>query len=208
MVNNFEHEAGFGTSVIICCYNSAKRLPETLQHLAEQFIPEGFNMEIILVNNASTDNTVSLASEIWNRFDFKNIQFKIINESRPGQMFARMRGAEEAQFETLVFCDDDNWLDKNYVFLAYEMLKKTMTIGAGGGKNLPVTNADDYPEWFEEYKNYYGMGIPAGNSGYVSHKTFVLGAGMVTRKTLFLKIFDDEYPSLLNGQGWEKIKYR
>ena len=51
-------------------------------------------------------------------------------------MFARMKGAATAQFETLVFCDDDNWLDKNYVLLAFELLQKDKMIGAAGGKKF------------------------------------------------------------------------
>src|SRR5882757_8940798 len=104
-----------GVSVIICCYNSAVRLPQTLKHLAEQNVPENLLPEIILVNNASTDDTVAVATETWNRFGPKNIEFKIVNEPEPGQMHARKKGAEEARYECIIFCDDDNWLDKNYV---------------------------------------------------------------------------------------------
>jgi glycosyltransferase involved in cell wall biosynthesis len=203
--NNLEYDNTAGVSVIICCYNSAARLPATLQHLAQQILPPGFSMEIILVNNASTDNTVSLAEETWKKFDLKNGQSKVVDEPKAGQMFARIKGAQEAKFETLVFCDDDNWLDENYVSLAYRLLQKDGMIGAGGGQNLPVTNADAYPEWFDEYKDNYGLGIPAEKSGDVSNKTFVLGAGLITRKSLFLKIFTNEYPSLLNGRDGKKL---
>jgi glycosyltransferase involved in cell wall biosynthesis len=203
--NNLEYDNTAGVSVIICCYNSAARLPATLQHLAQQILPPGFSMEIILVNNASTDNTVSLAEETWKKFDLKNGQSKVVDEPKAGQMFARIKGAQEAKFETLVFCDDDNWLDENYVSLAYRLLQKDRMIGAGGGQNLPFTNADAYPEWFEEYKDKYAIGVPAEKSGDVTYKTFVLGAGLITRRFLFLKIFDDKYPSLLNGRDGNKL---
>ncbi len=189
-----------GVSVIICCYNSALRLPETLQHLTRQNIPGNFFMEIILVNNASTDNTAEMSSDIWSRIQCKNARLKIVDEPRPGQMFARKRGVSEAEFECIIFCDDDNWLDTEYVVTAYGVMNKDATIGAAGGQNLPVTNSNGYPIWFEEYKDKYGMGIPAQTSRDVSYRTFVLGAGMVTRRSLFLKIFDDRYPTLLSGR--------
>ncbi len=62
-----------GASVIVCCYNSAARLPHTLAHLAGQIVPEDFFWEIILVNNASTDNTVECATAIWNKLQPKNV---------------------------------------------------------------------------------------------------------------------------------------
>ncbi|MDQ2719282.1 MAG: glycosyltransferase family 2 protein [Bacteroidota bacterium] len=196
---------GYGASVIICCYNSALRLPQTLQHLAKQVIPQNFFVEIILVDNASTDNTVETANKIWNEFEPKNITIKVINEPKPGQMFARKTGVRNAGFECIIFCDDDNWLCENYIFLAHQLISEDKTIGAAGGQNLPVTNVDGYPKWFEEYKDKYGLGIPAKNSGDVSYKTFVLGAGMATRKSLFYQIFDNRYPTLLNGRNGDKL---
>ncbi len=199
------NELNYGVSVIICCYNSALRLPQTLQHLAEQIIPEGFFVELILVNNASSDITVEVANKIWDELKPKNIELKIINEPKPGQMYARKTGVRNTKFECIIFCDDDNWLCEKYAFRAYQLISKNKTIGAAGGQNLASTNSDAYPKWFEEYKDKYGLGVPAKNSGDVSYKTFVLGAGMVTRKTLFLEMFDDKYPSLLNGRNGEKL---
>lgn len=194
-----------GVTVIICCYNSAARLPQTLKHLQEQVIPDEFYWEIILVNNASKDNTATCAKTIWEKEIPHNASCRIVDEQRPGQMFARKTGAAEARYEYIIFCDDDNWLQEDYVRLSYSMMQKDSRIGAGGGQNSPVTDADKYPEWFEEYKDKYALGIPAAASGDVSYKGFVLGAGLVTRKSLFLEVFDDKYPSLLNGRNGEKL---
>ncbi|PSL48330.1 glycosyltransferase involved in cell wall biosynthesis [Chitinophaga niastensis] len=200
-----EKRSGKGVSVIICCYNSAARLPQTLWHLAEQLVPEDFSWEILLVNNASKDNTVASAIEIWHSFSPSNATFRVIEEPIPGQMYARKTGAIAAKYECLVFCDDDNWLGKNYVYLAWEMMAHDSNIGAGGGQNAPATDAPEYPDWFEEYKDKYALGIPAQTSGDVSHRGFVLGAGLVTRRLLFLSINDEKYPSLLNGRNGEKL---
>lgn len=194
-----------GITVIICCYNSAARLPLTLGHLAAQVVPPDFFWEIILINNASTDNTADCAKNIWGQTLPANASCKIVDEPRPGQMHARKRGAREAKFEYLLFCDDDNLLDKNYVYLAWQTMVKNKQVGAAGGQNFPVTDIAEYPEWFDEYKDKYATGIPAETSGDVSHRGFVLGAGLITRKSLFLKALDDRYPSLLNGRNGEKL---
>lgn len=194
-----------GVSVIICCYNSAERLPQTFVHLEKQSLSPSLVMEIIVVDNASTDNTTAIAEGFFQSLNKENVITKIVYEPQPGQMFARKKGVLEAQFDCIVFCDDDNWLNENYVLFAVELVDKDVTIGAGGGQNLPVTDAASYPGWFDEYKNYYGLGIPAEASRDVSHRTYVLGAGMVTRKSLFLKVFDEKYPTLLKGRDGNNL---
>lgn len=193
-------------AVIICCYNSVDRLPQTLKHLAQQVVPEDFYWEIMLVNNASTDNTVACAKEIWSSFEpSANVTFRITDESRPGQMYARKRGVLEAKAECLIFCDDDNWLNERYVFLAVKMMEQDPLFGAGGGQNIPATDAPAYPDWWDEYQDKYALGIPAAESGEVTQRGFVLGAGLVTRRSLFLKINSEKYPSLLSGRNGEVL---
>jgi glycosyltransferase involved in cell wall biosynthesis len=194
-----------GVSVIICCYNSAARLPQTLAHLARQQMPEGFLWEIVVVNNASTDNTVACAKDTWESLGRTDAGFRIVEEPRPGQMYARKTGVREAFYDCMVFCDDDNWLGEQYVYLAFRSLQRDQAIGAAGGQNLPVTDATAYPDWWEADKDKYATGIPASASGDVSQRGFLLGAGLVTRKSLFLRVFDDRYPSILNGRNGEQL---
>ena len=97
-----------GVSVIICCYNSSKRLGETLKHLSVQKINDT-PCEIIIVDNASTDNTASLARETWDALG-SSIPMRIINESKPGLSHAREAGINASSYTYIIFCDDDNWL--------------------------------------------------------------------------------------------------
>lgn len=194
-----------GISVIICCYNSSERLSETLRHLSAQEVPDDLQWEILLVDNASTDNTAARARELWQQHPPHHAECRIVDEPQAGQMHARKTGVREAKYEYIIFCDDDNWLHKDYVRVAAEMLSQDTHIGAGGGQNTPVTNADAYPEWFEEYQDKYALGIPAPSSGDITVRGFVLGAGMVTRRALFMEAFDNKYPSLLNGRNGEKL---
>ncbi len=187
-------------SVIICCYNSAARLPQTLRHLAAQQVPPGFGWEVLVINNASTDTTTQTAEQYWRDAGPAGTPLRVADEPAAGQMHARKKGAQEARAECLVFCDDDNWLHENYVVLAWEMMQGDPQFGAGGGRNMPVTDAPAYPDWFEEYKDKYAISIRFGPSGDVSQRGLVLGAGLVTRRSLFLAINNEKYPSLLNGR--------
>ena len=68
-----------GVSVVIPCYNSSKLLPETIAHLARQNVPEHINWEIIIVDNASTDDTAETAAAIWDACKSR-VPFKVVEQ--------------------------------------------------------------------------------------------------------------------------------
>jgi glycosyltransferase involved in cell wall biosynthesis len=193
-----------GISVIVCCYNSAARLHGTLERLAGQKVPEQLNWEVILLDNASTDDTAAFAVATWKQLNGPDV-LRILSESKPGQMYARITGTRAARYDLLIFCDDDNFLGPDYIFYADQTMRMNRDIGAAGGQNTPTTDAAEYPEWFETYQDKYALGIPSSQSADVTHRGFVLGAGMVTRKNLFLEMYADKYPSLLRGRKGENL---
>jgi glycosyltransferase involved in cell wall biosynthesis len=204
MVNNTTIAAP-GMSVVICCYNSVARLQATLQHLAAQVVPPDLPWEIIVVDNASTDETGTFALATWKALDADHISFTVVTEPVAGQQYARKKGVAMAFYEYLIFCDDDNWLGPDYVAVAYEVMANKLHTGAAGGQNIPVSDVGTYPDWFEAYRDYYAIGIPAPASGDVTHRGFVLGAGLVTRRSLFQEMYHERYPSLLNGRNGEVL---
>ena len=52
-------------SIIVCCYNSEKRLPKTLEYLSNLIFGSNEEIELIIVDNNSSDNTFSIAKHIW-----------------------------------------------------------------------------------------------------------------------------------------------
>ena len=93
-----------GVSVIICCYNSVSRLHDTLTHLLKQKY-SGFGFEIIIVDNASTDETSAFAEKLLS--NQTGISYTVVNEPESGLSFARKRGYITAQYGFLLYCDDD-----------------------------------------------------------------------------------------------------
>src|SRR5690606_1679660 len=170
-----------GVSVIICCYNSAKRLPETLRHLALQKVPSDIPWEVIVVNNASTDDTVHVAEQEWSQYNL-SIPFRIVDQPKPGLSNARDKGFEVAEYEYCLFCDDDNWLQSDYVRIAFETMESDPTIGAAGGQGEPVFEGDK-PSWFTKGVWGYAIGEQMPESGYVgSNRGYLYGAGLIINK--------------------------
>ncbi|MGH2645317.1 MAG: glycosyltransferase, partial [Chitinophagaceae bacterium] len=188
-----------GFSIIICCYNSARILPVTLGYLANLISPEGWAVEVILIDNCCTDNTSSVAREVWEE---NNSPFKlyIIKEKPPGLSAARVRGIEAARYDYLVFCDDDNFLNKDYLLVASNILFENESIGALGGYAKPVQQ--NIPSYWPGDFNIYGCGPQAEQSG----KTMILhGAGIIIKKDAFTKLKMVGFNFMLSDRKGDKL---
>lgn len=187
-----------GISVIICCYNSSKRLGETLKYLNAQRI-NNTPCEVIIVDNASTDNTASLARETWDALG-ASIPMRIINESKPGLSHAREAGISASSYSYIIFCDDDNWLEENYVATAFSIMESDSQIGAAGGNGIAKTEIEA-PEWFEECKRSYACGSALDHAGeLIGNDNLLVGAGLVMRKSAWIALKKAGFETLLTDR--------
>ena len=189
-----------GVSIIICCYNSEQRLPETLKHLALQKVPSNIPWEIILVNNASTDNTVAASKAAWQKYSLLNVGFSIADQPIPGLNRAREKGISEAKYEYLIFCDDDNWLCENYVAAAYNIMEKHTDVGLAGGFGKAVCEITP-PDWFKGKKGGYAVSNGDEPTGDVTVNGHLCGAGMVLRKSVIQSFYEAGFRSLLTDRN-------
>lgn len=171
-----------GFSIIVCCYNSEKLISETLIHLGNLVSPKNFEFEIILIDNNCTDNTVSVARDVINNLAIE-VDFIVVKESKPGLTNARIKGILSSKYEYLILCDDDNWLQSDYL-LQVEDSFKNFECDMVGGMGVPKSDLD-FPDWFYEF----GQGAYAvGNSGrVVGFNQLAYGAGLAIRRLLALK---------------------
>ena len=180
-----------GVTIIVCCYNSADRLPETIKHLAQQQVSASIEWEIILVDNASTDNTAAIGASEWKKHDVQNIPFRILRQSKPGLANAKKMGIEAAQYEYLIFCDDDNWLNDNYVSRAFSILNADIEIGVLGGMGIAVS---EQPAIFNQQQ--INKLTANGPQPWAQTGHWVYGAGSVYRKSILLDLM---------SKGWQQI---
>lgn len=186
-----------GVSVVICCYNSSKRIEKTLIALANQVFTIDVDWEVILIDNNSSDDIHQTATNIWNGL-YTGIDFSIYKEPQAGLGFARKRGIDSAKYDYVLFCDDDNWLAANYVQGMYTIMNSDDAIAACGGKGIPFFETNP-PNWFMEYAEAFATGSQEINK--VDGKIINLyGAGMTINKNHFYQLEQTGFKSLLKDR--------
>jgi glycosyltransferase involved in cell wall biosynthesis len=157
-----------------------------LQYIKNISGPENSHVEILLINNNSTDNSEKIIQESLRHFT--KIPWKLLFESKLGVTQARLRGIYEAQYNYIVFCDDDNLLFADYLQKSIPVIKNNINFGALGGYGIAKSSVI-IPEWFSNVQNYYGVGPQMPQSGKV-HKirNVIYGAGMILNKEAFMNI--------------------
>ncbi|MEW6736711.1 MAG: glycosyltransferase [Acidobacteriota bacterium] len=198
--NRTEVVAAPGVSVVICCYNSAARLPKTLVHLAAQQVDADITWEVIVIDNASTDNTAKVAEASWPQDS--PAPLRVVYESQQGLSHARRRGFAEAKYEIVSMVDDDNWVCPVWVQVIAELMAEHPEVGACGGINEAVCEITP-PGWFEELKGMYAVGPQGQARGDVTISRGLLwGAGMSVRKSAWRQLIDNGFHSLaVDRQG-------
>lgn len=106
-------------SVIVPIYNVEKYLLKCLKSISEQTYK---NLEVILVNDGSTDNS-GIIAETFARGDER---FIYISKENGGLSSARNEGIKRAKGEYIYFLDSDDWIKKDYLeFMIKEFDKET-----------------------------------------------------------------------------------
>jgi len=101
-------------SIIIPVYNSEEFLEQCLNSAINQTLKE---TEIVVINDASTDNSLQIIKE----FQIKDKRIKLIDFKRnKGNGYGRNKGIKKSKGEYILFLDSDDWLEKNVAELTYK----------------------------------------------------------------------------------------
>ena len=104
-------------SVIIPCYNVEKFIEKTIKSVINQTLKE---IEIIVINDGSIDNTLSIVEKYANEDE----RIKIVNQKNKGLSASRNAGIKLAKGEYIQHLDGDDWLEIETCNLAYNYAKK------------------------------------------------------------------------------------
>lgn len=101
-------------SVIIPVYNVEKYIEDCLYSVLNQTFKE---IEIILVNDGSTDNSALIIEQIGQEDD----RIKIIKQKNQGLGSARNTGIKHSTTPYLIFIDSDDFIEKNMIEVLYTL---------------------------------------------------------------------------------------
>lgn len=105
-------------SVIINVYNGEKFIEKCLDCIINQTYK---NLDILIVNDGSTDNTLKICE------NYKDDRIRIITQGNMGLSKARNVGIENAKGEYLYFIDVDDWIELDTIEYLYNLCKKYNT---------------------------------------------------------------------------------
>lgn len=91
-------------SLIVCTRNRADALAALLERLETVPIPDGMDVEMVVVDNGSTDSTPEVLASAAGRLP---MPLAVVTEQRPGLARARNRGLAQARGDIVAFTDDD-----------------------------------------------------------------------------------------------------
>lgn len=115
-------------SVIMPVYNGAATICQAIDSVYRQNVP----LELLVIDDGSTDQTVEILSAYQERPDFRYLK----NAQNIGAAASRNRGVHEAHGQYIAFLDADDWWEDGKLKLQLDILKKTGRVLCSSGREL------------------------------------------------------------------------
>jgi glycosyltransferase involved in cell wall biosynthesis len=119
-------------SIIICTRNRADALRETLASIRQCVPPAHLSIELLAVDNGSTDAT----KEVIESAAIGNMETRYVFEARPGKGYAYNTGILASTGAILLFTDDDVRVPVNWIGQMCEPLRQANADAVAGGVEL------------------------------------------------------------------------
>jgi glycosyltransferase involved in cell wall biosynthesis len=184
-------------SIIICTRNRAQSLRPTLSSLAEISFPCDLAVELLVVDNGSTDQTREIAQSA----EFLSAGVRYVFESNPGLVNARHAGIKAAQGPVIVFLDDDTRPDSGWLERLTEPLITDRADCASGG--IRVAPHLRRP-WMSKMHHGY-LASTEGREEIIREE--LIGANMAFHRRVLAKVprFDPELGAGALGFGEDTL---
>ena len=173
-------------SVITPCYNSYDYLDKCFESLVNQTIGIE-NIEIIFVNDASTDNTFEKLNSFESLYPESVLVIHLDENVKQGG--ARNVALQYASGEYTVFVDSDDWVDLSYLETVYniakendiDMLQIPFVKVSGEGENITYTKTPVY------WTGLYEIDSIEKRKHFLTHQLFTCGAPNKVYKTEIIR---------------------
>lgn len=172
-------------SVIVPCFDAEKTLGPCLDSLKAIRYPAE-RLEVIIVDNGSTDGTRALLAEY---------PFRALVETRRGSYAARNAGVKEAAGDVLAFTDSDCVVDPDWISEAVKALEDP-AVGGVAGEVRPL-EPQSLVEEFQARQSAVSQSTTFGHP----YLPYALTANAVYRRSVFDKIGDFEASWVSGGDA-------
>ncbi len=138
-------------TLVVCTYNRCESLADTLAAIGKLQVPEGFEWELIVVDNNSRDATKATVERF--QASQPSLRIRYMFQHEQGLSHARNLGISAAKGEFVVFTDDDVLPDPDWLARLVAGMRQYQCAAAGGYIE-PLWLADP-PAWLTE--RFYGF---------------------------------------------------
>lgn len=142
-MKKIDRKTKFRYSIIIPVYNADKYLDETIRSVINQTIGFKKNVQIILVDDGSTDNSIDVC-KLYNSKYKKNILY--IKQKNQGVSVARNKGLKAASGDYVIFLDSDDILSKDLLSESYAFFETNKDVDIVAFK-IEYFDAKTGPHW-------------------------------------------------------------
>ena len=189
-------------SVAICAFNARDRIEMVLQSLGAQDLGTVGEWELVVIDNASTDNTSDLVKELCEKY---RLPLRLFVEPVPGLSNARRRAALEARSDLLSYLDDDVVVPNNWIAECIRFLRSSPQCGILGCKVIPLFEDEskkppNFDRWYAGILSLVDLG-PTAHELDVRNGTLIVGAGMSGRTCVFRATFADVQSITVGRRG-------
>lgn len=187
-------------SIIVPVHNGEKHIKECIDSLLSIDYPKE-HLEIIVVDNNSTDNTASIV---------KKYPVIYLFEKKIGSYNARNNGIKNSRGDIVAFTDVDCVVHKNWIKYLVKIFEKDEKIGGVGGNIVSMGSENLVSRYTDEKKFFSQESNTSGN------RPFIITANAAYRRNVLIQagLFDEKFYSSADVDiSWRiknlgyKIKY-
>ncbi|MGY0374667.1 glycosyltransferase [Clostridium sp. JNZ J1-5] len=194
-----------GVTIIIPCFNEAEWIERTILSCINQDYPID-NLEIIVVDDCSNDNSVDKIKETINklnneaeRFDAPNRVKYFVQEKNLGKREALSRGVLNAKHDLVVFVDSDSFLDPFAIRNLVQPFKDPKMGGVSGRTDVANTYTNTLTK-MQSVRYYIAFRIMKAAEAYFDAVTCLSGPLSCYRKQIIMDNMDEWINQKFLGQ--------
>lgn len=188
-------------SIITPCYNGEAYVRRFLDSVVAQTYS---NLELIFINDGSTDGTERIVLSYQEKFERKGIKFVYIKQENGGSPRAINAGLKIFTGEYLTWPDSDDWMTPDCIEKKVKYLEEHQDVGIVACKIGVVyeNHLDQIASYltFHKYKDLWAF-----ERLMMVDRVFVTPVGFMVRTSMFLNVLPSRhiFDRHIDGQNWQ-----